>query len=152
MIGADGVNSFVARAVRAPEYDVSPVAACAYYWYFSGLTQDDIELYVRDHCAFGGAPTNDGLHLVMVNWPASDFPTCARTSKDTSGGRLRARPISPHACAGAIAKRSGSARRASRAIFASRLARDGRWSATQATTGIRLRRRASATPLSMPRC
>jgi 2-polyprenyl-6-methoxyphenol hydroxylase-like FAD-dependent oxidoreductase len=30
VIGADGVNSFVARAVHAPEYDVRPVAACCY--------------------------------------------------------------------------------------------------------------------------
>jgi 2-polyprenyl-6-methoxyphenol hydroxylase-like FAD-dependent oxidoreductase len=74
IIGADGVNSFVARSVRAPEYDTRPVAACCYYSYFSDVPQDDIELYVRDHCAFGGAPTNDGLHLVMVNWPTSDFP------------------------------------------------------------------------------
>ena len=48
VIGADGVNSFVARAVRAPEYEVRPVAACCYYSYFSGIAQDDIELYVRD--------------------------------------------------------------------------------------------------------
>ena len=75
VIGADGVNSFVARTVGAPEYDVQPVAACAYYSYFSGVRQDDIELYVRDHCAFGGAPTNDGLHLLMVNWPTKDFTT-----------------------------------------------------------------------------
>ena len=38
-----------------------PVATCGYYSYFSGVPQDDIEQYVRDHCAFGGAPTNDGL-------------------------------------------------------------------------------------------
>jgi 2-polyprenyl-6-methoxyphenol hydroxylase-like FAD-dependent oxidoreductase len=50
------------------------VAACCYYSYFSGVKQEDIELYVREHCAFGGAPTNDGLHLVMVNWPTGDFP------------------------------------------------------------------------------
>ena len=75
VIGADGVNSFVARTVRAPEYDAQPVAACAYYSYFSGLRQDDIELYVREDVAFGAAPTNDGLHLVMVNWPARNFPT-----------------------------------------------------------------------------
>jgi 2-polyprenyl-6-methoxyphenol hydroxylase-like FAD-dependent oxidoreductase len=74
IVGADGVNSFVVRSVRAPEYDTRPVAACCYYSYFSGVPQDDIELYVREHCAFGGAPTNDGLHLVMVNWPARDFP------------------------------------------------------------------------------
>jgi 2-polyprenyl-6-methoxyphenol hydroxylase-like FAD-dependent oxidoreductase len=75
VIGADGVNSFVARAVRAPEYDTRPVAACGYYSYFSGIRQDDIELYPRDRIAFGGAPTNDGLHLLMVNWPARDFTT-----------------------------------------------------------------------------
>jgi 2-polyprenyl-6-methoxyphenol hydroxylase-like FAD-dependent oxidoreductase len=74
VVGADGVNSFVARAVQAAEYDVRPIAACAYYSYFSGVRQDDVELYVREHHAFGGAPTNDGLHLVMVNWPAGDFP------------------------------------------------------------------------------
>ena len=75
VIGADGGNSFVARAVRAPEYDARPVAACAYYSYFSGVAQEDIELYVRNHHAFGGAPTHDSLHLVIVNWPASHFST-----------------------------------------------------------------------------
>jgi 2-polyprenyl-6-methoxyphenol hydroxylase-like FAD-dependent oxidoreductase len=74
VIGADGVHSFVARTVRAPEYDARPVAACCYYSYFSGISQDDIELHVRDGHAFGCAPTNDGLHLVMVNWPARAFP------------------------------------------------------------------------------
>ena len=75
VIGADGVNSLVARTVRAPEYDARPVAACAYYSYFSGVVQDDIELYVREHHAFGGVPTNDNLHLVMVNWPTEQFST-----------------------------------------------------------------------------
>ena len=68
------MSSLVARAVRAPEYDARAVAACAYYSYFSGVRQEDIELYVRDGFAFGGAPTNDGVHLVMVNWPAKMFP------------------------------------------------------------------------------
>ncbi len=82
IVGADGVNSLVARTVRAPEYDVRPIAACCYYSYFSGIAQDDIELYVRARRAFGGAPTNDGLHLVMVNWPASEFP---RIRSDVEG-------------------------------------------------------------------
>jgi flavin-dependent dehydrogenase len=92
VIGADGVNSFVARAVRAPEYDPQPVAACAYYTYFSGIRQDDIELYVREHVAFGGAPTNGGLHLVMVNWPARDFPT---VRNDVEGHVWRALGAAP---------------------------------------------------------
>ncbi len=75
VVGADGVHSVVARTARAPEYDVRPVAVCCYYSYFSGIAQDDLELYVRDGCAFGGAPTHDGLHIVIVNWPAAQFPT-----------------------------------------------------------------------------
>ena len=152
VIGADGVNSFVARAVRAPEYDVRPVAACGYYSYFSGVRQDDIELYVRDHHAFGGAPTNDGLHLVMVNWPAKTFRPCAPTLRGTSGGRSSPRPTSLLACARAVARKSGTARQACPATSASRMAKDGRSSATRATTEIRLRRRASATHSSRPRC
>ena len=73
IIGADGVNSFVARAVRAPDYDVRPVAACCYYSYFSSVPQDDIELYVRYQCAFVGAPTTAGLNLAMVNCPTRAF-------------------------------------------------------------------------------
>ena len=73
VIGADGVHSLVAQQVRAPEYDRRPIGTCAYYSYFSDVPQDDIELYVRERCAFGGAPTNDGLHLVMVNWPTHEF-------------------------------------------------------------------------------
>jgi len=92
VIGADGVNSFVARTVGAPEYDVRPIAACGYYSYFSGVVQDDIELYVRDHCAFGGAPTNDGLHLVMVNWPARDFSS---VRADVDGHVWRALGLAP---------------------------------------------------------
>jgi 2-polyprenyl-6-methoxyphenol hydroxylase-like FAD-dependent oxidoreductase len=92
VIGADGVNSFVARTVRAPEYDAEPVAACAYYSYFSGLRQDDIELYVRENVAFGGAPTNDGLHLVMVNWPTRDFPALRN---DVDGHVWRALEAAP---------------------------------------------------------
>lgn len=92
IIGADGVNSFVARAVHAPEYDVRPVAACCYYSYFSDVAQDDIELYVRDHVAFGGAPTHDGLHLLMVNWPAKDF---AAVRADVEGHVWRALEAAP---------------------------------------------------------
>jgi 2-polyprenyl-6-methoxyphenol hydroxylase-like FAD-dependent oxidoreductase len=74
VIGADGVNSFVARTVGAREYDQRGIAACGYYSYFSGVPGDDIELYVREGVAFGGVPTHDGLHLVMINWPAAQFP------------------------------------------------------------------------------
>jgi 2-polyprenyl-6-methoxyphenol hydroxylase-like FAD-dependent oxidoreductase len=92
VIGADGVHSFVARAVGAIEYDPEPPAACGYYSYFSDVEQDDIELYVRDHHAFGGVPTNDGLHLVMLNWPARDFATIRA---DVEGSVWRALASAP---------------------------------------------------------
>lgn len=92
VIGADGVNSLVARTVRAPEYDRRAVAACGYYSYFSGVAQDDIELYVREHYAFGGAPTNGGLHLVMVNWPAGDFPRVRADLESHVGRALEGSP------------------------------------------------------------
>jgi 2-polyprenyl-6-methoxyphenol hydroxylase-like FAD-dependent oxidoreductase len=82
VIGADGVNSRVAQAVGAPEYDTKPITSCSYYSYFSGVAQDDIELYVRDDVAFGGVPTNDDLHLVMFSWPARDF-TAIRADVET---------------------------------------------------------------------
>ena len=93
VVGADGVNSFVARAVSAPEYDTRPVAACGYYSYFSDVAQEDIELFVRDHYAFGGVPTNDGLHLVMVNWPTREFQA---VRSDVETHVFRALEGSPH--------------------------------------------------------
>jgi 2-polyprenyl-6-methoxyphenol hydroxylase-like FAD-dependent oxidoreductase len=103
VIGADGVHSLVAKHVRAPEYDRRPVAACAYYSYFSDVPQDDIELYVRDHCAFGAIPTNDGLHLVMVNWPTREF---AVVRADIDGHVQRALAMAPD-----LAARVNSGRR-----------------------------------------
>jgi 2-polyprenyl-6-methoxyphenol hydroxylase-like FAD-dependent oxidoreductase len=92
VVGADGVRSFVSRAVQAADYDTRPIAACAYYSYFSDVDQDDIELYVRERCAFGGAPTHDDLHLVMVNWPTSQFPA---VRDDIEGSVWRALGMAP---------------------------------------------------------
>ena len=96
VIGADGVHSMVAKAVRAPEYHARPVLACAYYSYFSGVDQQDLELFVRERTAFGGAPTNGGLNLVMVNWPTAMFPTVREDIERALPAVARAcRPISP---------------------------------------------------------
>ena len=92
VIGADGVRSAVAQQARALEYDRRPIATCGYYSYYSDVPQDDIELYVREHCAFGGAPTNDDLHMVMVNWPARDF---AAVRADVEGHVQRALALAP---------------------------------------------------------
>jgi 2-polyprenyl-6-methoxyphenol hydroxylase-like FAD-dependent oxidoreductase len=73
VIGADGAHSVVASAVRPAEYDALPPLTTFYYSYYSGFAADDIEQYVRDHSAAGCFPTNDGLTLIVVVWPASRF-------------------------------------------------------------------------------
>ncbi len=73
VIGADGVHSLVAKAVRAPEYDVKPPLATNYYTYYSGFEAGDIEQYVRDYQAVGCFPTHDRLTLIAVLWPSSRF-------------------------------------------------------------------------------
>jgi len=74
VVGADGRNSLVARAVQAPEYDTRPSLACAYYTYWGGLAGGDVELYPREgRMVMGGARTNDGLSIVIVFWPRDEF-------------------------------------------------------------------------------
>ena len=48
VIGADGLNSLVARQVGAPAYDDHGTLTCAYYTYWSGVPMDGVELYLRD--------------------------------------------------------------------------------------------------------
>jgi 2-polyprenyl-6-methoxyphenol hydroxylase-like FAD-dependent oxidoreductase len=73
VIGADGVHSMVAKAVKPSEYDVKPPLTTNYYSYYSGFEADDIEEYVRDYQAVGCFPTHDGLTLLAVMWPSGQF-------------------------------------------------------------------------------
>jgi 2-polyprenyl-6-methoxyphenol hydroxylase-like FAD-dependent oxidoreductase len=73
VIGADGVHSFVAKAVGASEYDAIPPLATFYYSYYSGFEAEDIEQYVRDYQGAACFPTNDGLTAIVVVWPSAKF-------------------------------------------------------------------------------
>jgi 2-polyprenyl-6-methoxyphenol hydroxylase-like FAD-dependent oxidoreductase len=73
VIGADGVHSLVAKAVRPPEYDTKPPITANYYSYYSGFAAGDLEEYVRDDNAIGCFPTHDGLTLIAVLWPSRRF-------------------------------------------------------------------------------
>jgi 2-polyprenyl-6-methoxyphenol hydroxylase-like FAD-dependent oxidoreductase len=73
VIGADGVNSLVAKAVQAPDYDTKPPLTTNYYSYYSGFAADDLEEYVRDYQAVGCFPTHGGLTLIAVLWPSNRF-------------------------------------------------------------------------------
>ncbi|HEX5442035.1 MAG TPA: NAD(P)/FAD-dependent oxidoreductase [Ktedonobacterales bacterium] len=75
VIGADGLHSLVARAVQAPTYHEKPAISCAYYSYWSGVPVESFEIHLRPHRAAWAIPTNDGLTLIGVGWPHSEFAT-----------------------------------------------------------------------------
>lgn len=61
VIGADGRNSFVARAVNAPAYDARPSKVGFRYAYYSGIPIKRVEMaWVHPNFAYV-FPTNDGL-------------------------------------------------------------------------------------------
>lgn len=74
VVGADGLHSLVARAVRPPQYHEKPRLLCGYYAYWSGLPMDGrFETYDRPGRAFAAWPTNDDLTLVIAGWPYREF-------------------------------------------------------------------------------
>ncbi|MBT0770976.1 FAD-dependent monooxygenase [Kineosporia sp. J2-2] len=73
VIGADGKNSVVHKAVQAPEYDTRPALTAGYYAYWSGLPIDEFRVYVREHRAIVVVPTHDNQKLVLVGWPRREM-------------------------------------------------------------------------------
>ena len=69
VVGANGENSIVARAVGAPRYHDRPVLETAFYTYWSGLPVNRVETVVRGDRGYAAIPTNDGLTLVLVGCP-----------------------------------------------------------------------------------
>jgi 2-polyprenyl-6-methoxyphenol hydroxylase-like FAD-dependent oxidoreductase len=92
VVGADGRHSLVAKAVRARRYHEQPTIAVGYYAYWSGLPADGFEAYIRPPRAFGVAPTNDDLTMVVVNWPRAEF---AANRRDIEGTCLKAFELVP---------------------------------------------------------
>jgi 2-polyprenyl-6-methoxyphenol hydroxylase-like FAD-dependent oxidoreductase len=74
VIGADGIHSFVAKAVGAEEYDAIPPLVTFFYSYFSGFAADDLEQYVGEpHQGVACFPTHHGLTLIAGAWPSKRF-------------------------------------------------------------------------------
>jgi 2-polyprenyl-6-methoxyphenol hydroxylase-like FAD-dependent oxidoreductase len=92
VIGADGVHSFVAKAVGAPEYDSIPPLGTFFYSYFSGFDAVDIEQYVREYQGAACFPTNDGLTLLAAVWPSKRFK---EIRSDIAGNVAKVHELAP---------------------------------------------------------
>ena len=93
VIGADGLNSSVAKSVQPETYAEKPKLLCGYYAYWSGLpTNGTFETYIRPNRGFAVIPTNDDLTLVIGGWPYAEF---AANKADLQGNYLRTLALAP---------------------------------------------------------
>jgi 2-polyprenyl-6-methoxyphenol hydroxylase-like FAD-dependent oxidoreductase len=113
VVGADGVHSLVARAVRPHRYRDTPRLQSSYYSYYSGLPMDGrYEVYIRpeERRGFGVMPTNDDLTLVIGGWPYAEFEA---NKIDVEGNFLKTIDLVP-----SFAERIRAARRETRFVGA----------------------------------
>ncbi len=88
VIGADGKNSLVAKAVGARAYRARPAQSMGYYTYWADVpgTGTDGAIYGRGSCAVGAWPTNDGLLMTYLARPVARF---GEFRADVAGNFLR---------------------------------------------------------------
>ena len=92
VIGADGRNSHVAKAVGAEEYNTKPRLQYSYYTYFSNLPMAGMETYIRPDRGFGVAETHDGLTIIVAGWP---YAEAAAYKADVEGNFLKTLELAP---------------------------------------------------------
>ena len=100
VVGADGRNSMVARAVEAPTTKEVPSLSWGYYSYWSDVDCDRAELFLHARRFTVAFPTNDGLTLVAVGFPMEEFEDVRKDAEErflttldemgTLGARVRA--------------------------------------------------------------
>jgi flavin-dependent dehydrogenase len=110
VVGADGKNSLVAKAVRPERYNEVPALSPLYYAYWSELPVDANEVYIRaeDHRGWGAIPTHDGLTCVVQGWPQSQFQANRR---DVEGTYMKSFELAPE-----FAERMDGAKRETRFV------------------------------------
>jgi len=92
VVGADGRNSVVAKAVQPVAYEDHPALTVGYYSYWSNLPTDTFEAYSRPGRGWAVCPTNDDLTLVIGGWPHAEL---ARYRDDVEGELMRMFELSP---------------------------------------------------------
>ena len=109
VVGADGLHSFVAKAVRPEQYHEKPPLLAGYYTYWRGLPMNGhFDTYVRPSRGWAAWPTNDDLTLLVVGWPISEFEA---NKADIEGNYLKSLELEP-----AFAERVRAAKREERFV------------------------------------
>ncbi|MET0494495.1 MAG: NAD(P)/FAD-dependent oxidoreductase [Actinoplanes sp.] len=112
VIGADGRNSVVAKAVQAAQYHERPPLTCGYYSYWSNLPTDGtFEIFSRPGRGWALCPTHDDLTMVIGGWPYAEL---AEHRNDVEGTLMRTFELAP-----AFAERLRDAKREERFVGAS---------------------------------
>jgi 2-polyprenyl-6-methoxyphenol hydroxylase-like FAD-dependent oxidoreductase len=75
VVGADGMNSLVARTVGANEYHTVASLTTTFLTYFENLPMDRLLIHWRPGRCVPAIPTNDGLTVVLCGWPHSEWKT-----------------------------------------------------------------------------
>ncbi|GAB3465326.1 NAD(P)/FAD-dependent oxidoreductase [Actinophytocola sediminis] len=89
VVGADGMRSTVAQAVRAATVVADSAKTCVYYGFFTGAT-DHFELHESPGRWIGAVPTNDGATLVQAYFPQAEYPKVRRDAAAAFAGAVRA--------------------------------------------------------------
>jgi flavin-dependent dehydrogenase len=92
VIGADGRNSLVAKAVQPEQYHEKPELLWGYYSYWSDLPVNGFETVVRPYRGWAAAPTNDGLTMLVVGWP---YAEAAAYKADVETNYLKTLELAP---------------------------------------------------------
>jgi 2-polyprenyl-6-methoxyphenol hydroxylase-like FAD-dependent oxidoreductase len=113
VIGADGRNSVVVKAVDPVTYNEKPAVGPAFYSYWSGVGSSGFEVAVREGCGMAAFPTHDDLTLVIAGM-TEDAHRAARS--DVEAAFLRIVDLAP-----ALGERVRAGRREERFHAASNL-------------------------------
>ena len=92
VIGADGRNSHVVKAVHPDQYHEKPMLQWGCYTYWSGLPVDGMEVVIRPERAWAAIPTNDDLTLLVLGWP---YAEAAAFKADVEGNYLKTLELVP---------------------------------------------------------
>jgi 2-polyprenyl-6-methoxyphenol hydroxylase-like FAD-dependent oxidoreductase len=78
VVGADGMRSVVADAVRAEAVREHPPLTCVYYGYWEGVPVTRFEAYAVRGRWVGCLPTNDGRTLIAVYFSQAEYHAVRR--------------------------------------------------------------------------